>query len=72
MSFLEESRKPRSEKVLLCSIVAVERAKVFSLDSGSTYVKSVGFFVDSVADGVTNLAAGSLPLSTMQKRGNST
>jgi hypothetical protein len=66
MSFLEESRKPRSEKVLLCSIVAAERAKVFSLDSGSTYVKSVGFFVDSVADGVTNLAAGSLPLSTGQ------
>lgn len=66
MTFAVASQVTRSEKVLLCSIIAAERAKVFSLDSGSTYVKSVNYFVHSVADSTTALAASTLPLSAGQ------
>lgn len=66
MSFANESQKPRSEKVLLSTIVGVERAKTFQLDTGSTYKKSVNHYVSSVSDGTTPLTSSSLPLSAGQ------
>lgn len=66
MTFAVASQATRSEKVLLCSIVAAERAKVFTFDSGSTYVKNVSHFVHSVTDSNTALTAGNLPLSAGQ------
>lgn len=66
MSYLIESNKPRSGKVVLCTLEAKGLSKIFTLDSGSQYYKDVSYFVSSVQDGLIDLAEAELPLSAGQ------
>jgi len=66
MNFSEASLKTRSEKVVLCTIKALELVKLFDLDSGSQYKRAVTRFVSNVYQNGTALSAGTLPLSAGQ------
>lgn len=66
MSYLTESLKPRSGKVVLCTLEAKALSKIFTLDSGSQYYKNVDHIVSSVYDGLIALTEGTLPLSAGQ------
>lgn len=67
MSFETESKKPSSEKILLCTIESAINAKIFSLYSGSVYYRDVSYFVSSVKqDGSDLTKASSVSLSQGQ------
>lgn len=53
---------PLSEKIILAICRATEQAKIFSLYSGSTYVRDCAHFVDSVKEDSVELNQGTLPL----------
>lgn len=52
-TFDTEKLKNRSEKVIICHVEPKEYIKVFTLDSGSVYKRSVDYYVIGVADGTT-------------------
>jgi hypothetical protein len=64
MTYAVYSQKISSEKITICTMDAVEQLKIFTLDSGTTYVKNVNHFIIGVKNAGTALSAGTLPLST--------
>jgi len=57
-TFAEYSQKLVSEKVTLVTCEAAQSAKVFTLYSGTTYQKSVSYFVSNVKNFGYNLIPG--------------
>lgn len=67
MTYDEASLLPRSEKITLVIMRAIEQVKIFTLFSGSVYVRDVLHFVESVKDGSSDLLnASSSSLSAGQ------
>jgi hypothetical protein len=62
MSYYTESLKPRSEKITLVTINAVERLKLFNLN-GADYERVTDNFIVGVKDSGNELIPGTLPLS---------
>jgi hypothetical protein len=59
MNYEQYANKTRSVKSILAHASAKQRVKTFTLFSGSVYVRDVDFYVTSVSDGLTALAAQS-------------
>lgn len=55
MNYEEASLKPRSEKIILAIVEAVDQFKVWTLHSGSVYKRSVDHFVFAVKEELTAL-----------------
>jgi len=55
MNYQEASNQLRSEKIVLVTMGAVEQVKLFTVHSGSVYVRDVLHFVSNVKDGATHL-----------------
>jgi hypothetical protein len=62
LNFDTASKLPRSEKLTLMTVEAVERLKVFSVYSPGVYVKDVSYFVSGLKNNGTTLTnVGSIP-----------
>jgi hypothetical protein len=59
LTYSQFSDKTASEKVLLCHIEPRERLLLWTLDSGSVYVRAVSYFVIDTREGSTSLTEGS-------------
>lgn len=59
MTYEEAILETRSEKTILCVAEAVAEYKIFTLFSGSVYVKDMPHFVSKVKQGTTTLTAAS-------------
>jgi hypothetical protein len=55
MTFEEASLIPRSEKVTLVTLESAKQARIFTLQSGSTYIRDVDFYVERVKEGSISL-----------------
>lgn len=67
MNFDAASKLPRSEKITLMTVEAVERVKIFATHATDVYVKDVNYFVSGLKNNGTPLAQVSvIPLSNNQ------
>lgn len=67
MNFDAASKLPRSEKITLMTVEAVERVKIFATHATDVYVKDVNYFVSGLKNNGTPLAeVSAIPVSNNQ------